>query len=509
MSSRMPDAGSMCSGQPGATADSSSMPSNTPTREPARVGMHAEIRDTGGAVGRGLFATRALGPGTLIAVEKPYVWKLPLTTTSSSAESSDRSGFCHQCLAPSVQLKRCGACKGPMYCSTPCQKAAWRGHKVECAAIQRVAPHIPPSALMLMASVLQTGDGVVAAQIAGLKGSADDLDNTAKEEITGLIVMLKRFLPEGDLPEPRAAFDLLSKLRCNTFSICDPELQTIGAAVYPQLSAVNHSCSPNCAATFRGTTLQLRATTVIEPGTELTIAYVDVITPRRFRLAALREQYAFTCTCPRCTAPRDAGGILASDFLLEAVRCDGCGEVVTPTRLEGNEAIKCECGNLVAGVDDAALTAAGSSVPIPAPGTAEARAELTALQRRVAIWDSQLGDTHMLRIRGYQRLADLLIGAEEWNAALRAVAAAVAGMEQVVSPDSPTLALERVRLGKLQHYLGHCRIAANTLAMGVRALGVSHGTDTELVAGLAHAATEAAREAMSTPLGVEPPKLAL
>jgi hypothetical protein len=176
MSSRMPDAGSMCSGQPGATADSSSMPSNTPTREPARVGMHAEIRDTGGAVGRGLFATRALGPGTLIAVEKPYVWKLPLTTTSSSAESSDRSGFCHQCLAPSVQLKRCGACKGPMYCSTPCQKAAWRGHKVECAAIQRVAPHIPPSALMLMASVLQTGDGVVAAQIAGLKGSADDLD---------------------------------------------------------------------------------------------------------------------------------------------------------------------------------------------------------------------------------------------------------------------------------------------------------------------------------------------
>lgn len=277
---------------------------------------------------------------------------------------------------------------------------------------------------------------------------------------------------------------------------------------------------------------------------------MDVITPRRFRLAALREQYAFTCTCPRCTAPQDAGGILASDFLLEAVRCDGCGEVVTPTRLEGNEAIKCECGNLVAGVDDAALTAAGSSVPIPAPGTAEARAELTALQRRVAIWDSvrtcqrhdldvgptflyrrnflanlhtflpasplchgdglqQLGDTHMLRIRGYQRLADLLIGAEEWNAALRAVAAAVAGMEQVVSPDSPTLALERVRLGKLQHYLGHCRIAANTLAMGVRALGVSHGTDTELVAGLAHAATEAAREAMSTPLGVEPPKLAL
>lgn len=57
------------------------------------------------------------------------------------------------------------------------------------------------------------------------------LQDGAKEELAGLVVLMKRFLPEDALPEARVAFDLLCKLRCNTFSICDPELQPIGAGL--------------------------------------------------------------------------------------------------------------------------------------------------------------------------------------------------------------------------------------------------------------------------------------
>lgn len=142
----------------------------TSSPPPRRVfGGVAEVRATATA-GRGLFVLRTLTPGTLLCSERPYAFRLPLSA------SGERSGHCHQCAAGSVQLKRCSACKGPLYCSAACQRAGWRGHKEECASIQRVAPHTPPSALLLMAAVLRKGGGAEAPEIVGLAGSREDLD---------------------------------------------------------------------------------------------------------------------------------------------------------------------------------------------------------------------------------------------------------------------------------------------------------------------------------------------
>jgi SET and MYND domain-containing protein len=38
--------------------------------------------------------------------------------------------------------------------------------------------------------------------------------------------------------------ETLCQLQCNTFSLCDVELQPIGAGLYPRLSFFNHSCVP-------------------------------------------------------------------------------------------------------------------------------------------------------------------------------------------------------------------------------------------------------------------------
>merc|ERR1719230_893447 len=70
--------------------------------------------------------------------------------------------------------------------------------------------------------------------------------------------------------------NVLCALSVNAFSISDAEMRPIGCGFYPDAALLNHSCAPNCVATFRGSELQLRALRAIPSGSELTIAYGDV-----------------------------------------------------------------------------------------------------------------------------------------------------------------------------------------------------------------------------------------
>lgn len=66
-------------------------------------------------------------------------------------------------------------------------------------------------------------------------------------------------------------------------------------------SRCNHSCRPNMTWSFKQKThLVLRTLRDVAPGEQLTIAYLDVVAPASQRAAALRQQYAFSCQCPRC-----------------------------------------------------------------------------------------------------------------------------------------------------------------------------------------------------------------
>ena len=110
--------------------------------------------------------------------------------------------------------------------------------------------------------------------MARLAGGSDNVDDGVKEKLAALVAMLREFMREGELDDPRTAFELLCKVRRNVYSICDDELQSFGAGVYPAMAAVNHSCAPNCVATFRRAKLELRAMKSVAKGEELTISYV-------------------------------------------------------------------------------------------------------------------------------------------------------------------------------------------------------------------------------------------
>jgi len=88
-------------------------------------------------------------------------------------------------------------------------------------------------------------------------------------------------------------------VRTNVFSV--EETSTAGA-VCTVLSRFNHSCVPNCEASWCARTgkQQIYASTRIRAGDELCIYYTDVRAPRAQRRLELCERYGFLCSCRAC-----------------------------------------------------------------------------------------------------------------------------------------------------------------------------------------------------------------
>ncbi|XP_015273772.1 PREDICTED: SET and MYND domain-containing protein 5 [Gekko japonicus] len=83
-----------------------------------------------------------------------------------------------------------------------------------------------------------------------------------------------------------------------------------GSGLFVLQSCCNHSCIPNAEASFpdNNFTLHLTALEDIQPGEEICISYLDCCQrdrSRHSRHKALRENYLFTCSCPKCLAQAD------------------------------------------------------------------------------------------------------------------------------------------------------------------------------------------------------------
>jgi len=84
-------------------------------------------------------------------------------------------------------------------------------------------------------------------------------------------------------------------------------LNSEGSALYSLQSVCNHSCDPNAMPSFPHSNFQLVMCAVrdIAPGDEILISYLDdcvLERSRHSRQKILRENYLFTCHCPKCEA---------------------------------------------------------------------------------------------------------------------------------------------------------------------------------------------------------------
>lgn len=142
-----------------------------------------------------------------------------------------------------------------------------------------------------------------------------------------LIAIMSQRIPGLHCPDVQFLNECFARLHCNSFSICDEELVPVGVGVFPLLSYLNHSCSANAVVSFDysfddggSMAATVRAVRAIAVGEAVTISYIDSGLGRCHRQKLLREQYFFSCSCQRCSAPSRRGDDRQSELADEVQR---------------------------------------------------------------------------------------------------------------------------------------------------------------------------------------------
>ncbi|XP_064367728.1 histone-lysine N-trimethyltransferase SMYD5 isoform X3 [Dromaius novaehollandiae] len=91
-----------------------------------------------------------------------------------------------------------------------------------------------------------------------------------------------------------------------------------GSGLYVLQSCCNHSCIPNAETSFPDNNFLLHLTALedIEAGEEICISYLDCCQrdrSRHSRHKILRENYLFTCSCPKCLAQADDADVTSDE----------------------------------------------------------------------------------------------------------------------------------------------------------------------------------------------------
>lgn len=109
----------------------------------------------------------------------------------------------------------------------------------------------------------------------------------------------------------------------------------LATGIFPVISLLNHSCSPNTSVSFTSTVATVRATQPIGKGQEILHCYG----PHESRMGAaerqqkLRSQYFFDCSCPACHSEELRA---ATEPRWEAFRCNKCRSL-----LQGDDVLSC------------------------------------------------------------------------------------------------------------------------------------------------------------------------
>ena len=251
------------------------------------------------------------------------------------------------CKTESVEpLKTCVCCK-VSYCNKDCQSKDWRNHKAFCPpfivrevagkgrglfATRKIMPgkiilEERPLLTMEGTSVsldvfernyIPTIDGKTKASILQLHDPADNLHYLERQYTEKDLFLLMKENPayfkfclskwdlEGSIHAE--ACKILRIFSNNCIAICqdsDVTSNTSEAALYSQISLINHSCDPNVTWTWvRGDVKrkQVRAVKVIEKAQEILATYhSEPFGSRETRQKTLLKSHLFLCQCSQCS----------------------------------------------------------------------------------------------------------------------------------------------------------------------------------------------------------------
>ncbi|KAI0534918.1 hypothetical protein GGR58DRAFT_29962 [Xylaria digitata] len=133
----------------------------------------------------------------------------------------------------------------------------------------------------------------------------DDLDDLLVRAVENLpLVHRNEVLELSTHNGARTYREKVGKIfRTNSFSTGSHDGKSNFQSLFATVSRINHSCRPNCAYFFDSNTFSQNVVAVrdVQPGEELSVAYIDPVLTRSERMRRLKS-WGFECTCERCTA---------------------------------------------------------------------------------------------------------------------------------------------------------------------------------------------------------------
>ncbi|XP_064411833.1 histone-lysine N-methyltransferase SMYD3 isoform X2 [Latimeria chalumnae] len=239
-------------------------------------------------------------------------------------------------------------------------------------------------------------------------------------------------------------------------------MQEIGVGLYPSMSLLNHSCSPNCVIVFDGRRLLLHATQEIQANEELTVSYIDVLAPTQERQSQLKSQYCFTCDCQRCQAQDKDVDMLA-----------------------GEEQVWKEVKSSAAKVEELQSRQEWEQV-------------LALGQALVSSNQDILPDKNIHQLKMLDCIMDACIHLHRWEEALFYGTRTLEPYKLYYSGFHPVRAVQLMKVGKLQFHQELFPKALETLKQAFDIMNVTHGEDHPLTCDLKQLLRECTT-AMETP----------
>ncbi|KAJ0789540.1 putative [histone H3]-lysine(4) N-trimethyltransferase chromatin remodeling SET family [Helianthus annuus] len=432
--------------------------------------------------GRCLFTTRDFSPGEIILSEEPYV-SVP---NKSSAESR-----CDWCFTSS-NIKRCSSCHVVWYCGSRCQKSDWKLHRLECQLLSQLEKNrirsLTPSIRLMVKLYLKKKlqyEKVIPTTVMDNYNLVKNLVSHISEvgenqlvlyaQMASLVNIILQW-PDLNIKEIAESF---SKLACNAHTVCDSELIPLGTGLYPVVSIINHSCYPNSVLVFEGRMATVRAMQHIPKGGEVLISYIETAGSTLTRQKALKEQYFFTCSCPRCIKLGQKDDIEES-AVLEGYRCKNhtCDGLLL--RDPESKGFICQRCGLVRGMEEI-LKIAGeekamsekASAALSSGHTSEAL-DMYLMVEKLQVKLCHSGSIKLMRTR--EILLKILMEMQDWKKALTYCRLTIPVYERVYPNIHPLRGLQYYTCGKLNWLLGHTEEAIKSLTQAVDVLRVTHGT---------------------------------
>ncbi|KAL1309940.1 histone-lysine N-methyltransferase ASHR1 [Arachis ipaensis] len=456
--------------------------------------------------GRSLFVTKDFYPGEVIISQEPYV----CVPNNNSVQKR-----CEGCFT-TTNLKKCSRCQVVWYCGTSCQKLEWKFHRLECEVLSRLdndkKKYVTPSIRLMVKLYLRRklqNEKIIPSTVMDnynlVEALVSHMSDITKEQLllyaqmANLVNVILQW-PEINIKEIAENF---SKFACNAHTICDSELRPLGTGLYPVISIINHSCLPNSVLVFEGRSASVRAVQHVPKGSEVLISYIETAGSTMTRQKALKEQYLFNCTCPRCSKLLVLKGQyddIRESAILEGYRCknEKCDGFLL--RTTDGKGFQCQQCGLVREKEEIKKTATEikslSEEEASKLSSAGYYQEAISIYKMIEKLQTKLYHPFSINLmRTREKILKSLMELEHWSEALAYCKLTIPVYQSAYPAIHPLLGLQYYTCGKLEWYLGETEEAVKSLTKAVDILRITHGTNTHFVTELLMKLEEARAEA--------------